>query len=155
RGQLHLPAVLDRQVRRMLADQRSAALTSNFVGQWLQLRNLDAVTPSEVLFPDFNGSLRSDFRRETELFFDSILRDDRSALDLLTANYTFLNDRLARHYGVPNINGTHFRRVTLTDQNRFGLLGQGSILTITSQPVRTSPVFRGKWILDNILGTPP
>jgi mono/diheme cytochrome c family protein len=154
-NRLHLPAVLDAQVRRMLKDPRSSALTSNFVGQWLQLRNLEAATPSEVLFPDFNGSLRQDFRTETEMFFDSIVREDKSALDLLTANYTFLNDRLARHYGVPGISGTHFRRVTLTDQRRFGLLGQGSILTITSQPVRTSPVFRGKWILDNILGTPP
>jgi hypothetical protein len=139
----------------MIADPRSEALTSNFVGQWLQLRNLQAVTPSEVLFPDFNDSLRHDLRRETELFFESIVREDRSTLDLLNANYTFLNDRLARHYGVPNINGSHFRRVTLTDDRRRGLLGQASILTITSQPIRTSPVFRGKWILENFLGTPP
>ena len=139
----------------MLADPRSEALTANFAGQWLQLRNLAAVTPSEVLFPDFDDALRHGFRRETELFFDSILREDRSALDLLTADYTFLNERLARHYGIPDVKGSHFRRVTLTDENRRGLLGQGSILTMTSQPVRTSPVFRGKWILDNLLGTPP
>ena len=139
----------------MLADPRSEALTANFAGQWLQLRNLAAVTPSEVLFPDFDDTLRHAFRRETELFFDSILREDRALLDLLEADYTFLNERLARHYGVPGIKGSHFRRVTLTDENRRGLLGQGSILTMTSQPVRTSPVFRGKWILDNILGTPP
>jgi hypothetical protein len=113
------------------------------------------VTPSEVLFPDFDDTLRQGFQRETELFFDSVVREDRSALDLLSADYTFVNDRLARQYGIPNIKGSHFRRVTLTDPNRRGLLGQGSILTITSQPVRTSPVFRGKWILENILGTPP
>jgi len=124
-------------------------------GQWLQLGNVTLVKPSEVLFPDFDDSLRQGFKRETELFFDSILREERSALDLLSADYTFLNERLARHYGFPNIKGSHFRRVTVTDENRRGLLGQGSILTMTSQPVRTSPVFRGKWILDNILGTPP
>jgi hypothetical protein len=139
----------------MLADPRAEALTANFAGQWLQLRNLAAVTPSEVLFPDFDDSLRQAFRRETELFFDSVMREDRSLVALLNADYTFLNERLARHYGVPGIQGSHFRRVTLTDENRRGLLGQGSILTITSHPVRTSPVFRGKWILDNLLGTPP
>ena len=154
-GRLKTPATLERQVRRMVADPRSEALTANFAGQWLQLRNLGAVAPSEVLFPDFDETLRQGFRRETELFFDSILREDHSALDLLSADYTFLNDRLARHYGVANIQGSHFRRVTLADENRRGLLAQGSILTITSQPVRTSPVFRGKWILENILGTPP
>jgi hypothetical protein len=153
RGRLR--ADLDRQVRRMLADPRSEALTANFAGQWLQLRNLAAVTPSEVLFPDFDDTLRQAFRRETELFFDSVIREDRRLLDLLDADYSFLNERLARHYGMPGIKGSHFRRVTLADQNRRGLLGQGSILTITSHPVRTSPVFRGKWILDNLLGTPP
>jgi mono/diheme cytochrome c family protein len=146
---------IDRQVRRMLADPRSEALTANFAGQWLQLRNLAAVTPSEVLFPDFDDTLRQAFRRETELFFDSVMREDRRLIDLLEADYSFMNERLARHYGVPGIKGSHFRRVTLADQNRRGLLGQGSILTITSHPVRTSPVFRGKWILDNLLGTPP
>jgi cytochrome c5 len=155
KGQLKNPAVVERQVRRMIADPRSEALTANFAGQWLQLRNVAVVKPSEVLFPDFDDTLRQGFKRETELFFDSVLREDRSALDLLTADYTFLNDRLARHYGIPNVKGSHFRRVALSDQNRRGLLGQGSILTMTSQPVRTSPVFRGKWILDNILGTPP
>ncbi len=154
-GQLKMPAVFDRETRRMLADPRAGALSGNFVGQWLQLRNLQVVTPSEVLFPDFNDSLRQDLRRETELFFDSILRENRSALDLLNANYTFLNDRLAKHYGIPNINGSHFRRVTLTDDRRRGILGQGSVLTLTSQPIRTSPVFRGKWILETLLGTPP
>jgi mono/diheme cytochrome c family protein len=155
KGKLRNPAVLEQQVKRMLADARSEALTANFAGQWLQLRNLAAVTPSEVLFPDFDDTLRQSFRRETELFFDSIVREDHSLLDLLNADYTFLNDRLARHYGIPGVQGSHFRRVTLADPKRRGLLGQGSVLTVTSQPVRTSPVFRGKWILENILGTPP
>jgi len=155
RGALRQPAELERQVRRMLADPRSDALVGNFVGQWLQLRNLASVTPSEVLFADFDDGLRRAFRRETELLFDSILHEDRSVVDLLVADYTFVNDRLARHYGIPNVKGSHFRRVTLTDPNRRGLLGQGSILTVTSHPIRTSPVFRGKWILENILGTPP
>jgi hypothetical protein len=155
RGRLRQAGVIEQQVRRMLADPRSEALTANFAGQWLQLRNLAAVTPSEVLFPDFDDSLRQAFRRETEMFFDSVVREDRSLVALLNADYTFLNERLARHYGIPGIQGSHFRRVTLADENRRGLLGQGSILTITSHPVRTSPVFRGKWILDNLLGTPP
>jgi hypothetical protein len=154
-GRLNDRIVLGRQVRRMLGDARSAALTSNFAGQWLQLRNLDSATPSEVLFPDFDDGLREGFRRETELLFESVLREDRSVVDLLTADYTYVNDRVAAHYGIPNVQGSHFRRVTLADPNRRGLLGQGSILTITSHPVRTSPVFRGKWILENILGTPP
>ncbi len=152
---LHDAAVLEHQVRRLLADPRSEALTANFVGQWLQLRNLEAAEPSEVLFPDFDAGLKAGFKRETELFFDSILRENRSVIDLLSADYTFLNDRVARHYGIPNVNGSHFRRVTLPDARRRGLLGQGSILTITSHPVSTSPVLRGKWILDNVLGTPP
>ena len=155
RRQLRDPAALERQVRRMLADPKSGALTNNFVGQWLRLRNLESASPSEVLFPDFDDGLKAGFKRETELFFDSILRENRSVLDLLSADYTFVNDRVARHYGIPNVNGSHFRRVTLPDKQRQGLLGQGSILTITSHPVRTSPVFRGKWILDNVLGTPP
>ena len=155
RGRLRQPGVIDQQVRRMLADPRSEALTANFAGQWLQLRNLAAIKPSEVLFPDFDDTLRQGFRRETELFFDSVIREDRALMTLLDADYTYLNDRLARHYGIPGIQGSHFRRVTLADENRRGLLGQGSILTITSHPVRTSPVFRGKWILDNLLGTPP
>src|SRR4029453_5638593 len=115
KGQLKNPAVLDRQVRRMIADPRPEAPTANFAGQWLQLRNVTLVKPSEVLFPDFDDTLRQGFKRETELFFDSILREDRGALDLLTADYTFLNDRLARHYGIANVKGSHFRRVALTD----------------------------------------
>ena len=153
-GDLSDPAELDRQVRRMLADDRARALTDNFVGQWLQLRNLESARPSQVLFADFDDGLRQAFRRETELFFESIVREDRSVLDLLDADYTFVNDRLARHYGIPHVQGSHFRRVAVSG-HRGGLLGQGSILTITSHPVRTSPVFRGKWILTNILGTPP
>lgn len=152
---LHEPGVLEAQVRRMLADRRSEAFTANFAGQWLQLRNLTASSPSEVLFPDFDDALRAGLRRETELFFDSVLRENRSVTDLLTADYTYVNDRVAHHYGIPNVNGNHFRRVTLPDHRRRGLLGQGSILTITSHPIRTSPVFRGKWILENVLGTPP
>ena len=148
------PAELGRQVRRMLADERARALTDNFVGQWLQLRNLEAARPSQVLFADFDDGLRQAFRRETELFFESIVREDRSVLDLLDADYTFVNDRLARHYGIPHVQGSHFRRVAVSG-HRGGLLGQGSVLTITSHPVRTSPVFRGRWILTNILGTPP
>ena len=153
-GTLSDPAELGRQVRRMLADERARALTDNFVGQWLQLRNLEAARPSQVLFADFDDGLRQAFRRETELFFESVVREDRSVLDLLDADYTFVNDRLARHYGIPHVQGSHFRRVAVSG-HRGGLLGQGSILTITSHPVRTSPVFRGRWILTNILGTPP
>ncbi len=153
-GRLSDPEELGRQVRRMLADVRARALTDNFVGQWLQLRNLESVRPSQVLFADFDDGLRQAFRRETELFFESIVREDRSVLDLLDADYTFVNDRLARHYRIPHVQGSHFRRVAVSG-HRGGLLGQGSILTITSHPVRTSPVFRGRWILTNILGTPP
>ena len=155
-GKLHEPAVLERQVRRMLADARSRALVSNFAAQWLHLRNLDSITPDMRLFPDFDDNLRQAFRRETELFFDSILREDRSVLDLLRANYTFVNERLAKHYGIPHVYGSHFRRITLDDDSwRGGLLRQGSILTVTSYATRTSPVLRGKWILDNLLGVPP
>jgi mono/diheme cytochrome c family protein len=154
--QLSNPAVLARQVRRMTADARADAFVKNFAGQWLFLRNLDAVVPVQSIFPDFDDALRQSFRRETELFFDSIVREDRSALDLLRADYTFVNERLATHYGIPNIKGNHFRRVTFgPDVKRRGLLGQGSILTVTSYPDRTSPVIRGKWILENLLGTPP
>jgi hypothetical protein len=154
-GKLKDPAVLDQQVRRMLADPKSQALTRNFAGQWLFLRNLQSAKPDGHEYPNFDDNLRQAFRRETELFFDSILRDNRSLLDLLDANYTFVNERLAKHYGIPNVYGTQFRRVTLTDRTRMGLLGQGSVLTVTSYPNRTSPVLRGKWILENILGTPP
>ena len=154
-GGLEDPAVLEAQVRRMLADPRSEALARNFAGQWLRLRNISGALPSDVLFPDFGESLRQDFVRETELFFDSILREGRSVIDLLTADHTFLNERLARHYGIPGVYGSDFRRVSLADGNRRGLLGQGSILTVTSYPDRTSPVGRGKWVLENVLGTPP
>ena len=155
-GKLKQPAVLEQQVRRMLADPRADALVTNFAGQWLYLRNLAAVTPDNRMFPDFDDNLRQAFRRETELFFESIVKEDRNVLDLLRANYTFVNERLARHYGIPNVYGSRFRRVTFgEDSVRGGLLGQGSILTVTSYANRTSPVLRGKWILENILGTPP
>jgi len=155
-GKLHEPAVLERQVRRMLADSRSSSLVSNFASQWLHLRNLDSITPDMRLFPDFDDNLRQAFRQETELFFESILREDRSALDLLRANYTFVNERLAKHYGMPHIYGSRFRRIDLDeDSGRGGLLRHASILTVTSYATRTSPVLRGKWILDNILGVPP
>ena len=154
-GELHDPAVVEREVRRMLADPRSEALARNFAGQWLRLRNISGALPSDVLFPDFGESLRQDFVRETELFFDSIIREGRGVSELLTADYSFLNERLARHYGVTGVYGSDFRRVALTDPNRRGLLGHGSILTVTSYPDRTSPVGRGKWVLENVLGTPP
>ncbi len=156
RGQLRQPAVLDAQVTRMLRDPKSQAFIENFAGQWLQLRNLEARSPSDFLFPNFDHALRLAFRTETELFFSSIVHDDRSALDLLSANYTFVNERLARHYGIPNVKGSRFVRVTLPEESpRRGLLGQGSVLLVTSHAIRTSPVLRGKWILENILGTPP
>jgi hypothetical protein len=155
RGKLKNPAVLEAQVRRMLADPRSQQLVTNFAGQWLYLRNLPTVTPDPPTFPDFDESLRRGFLRETELFVESILREDRSVLELLTADYTFLNERLARHYGIAGVKGNHFRRVRITDDSRRGLLGHGSILTVTAYPHRTSPVLRGKWVLENILGTPP
>ena len=154
-GQLQDPAMVEGQVRRMLADPRSEALAKNFAGQWLRLRNISGALPSDVIFPDFGESLREDFVRETELFFASIMREDRSVTELLTADHTFLNERLARHYDIPGVYGSDFRRVTLVDDSRRGLLGQGSILTVTSYPDRTSPVGRGKWVLENVLGTPP
>jgi hypothetical protein len=155
RGTLKDPAVLAQQVTRMLADSRADALIENFTGQWLLLRNLDAQRPDLPLFPNFDDTLRAAERRETELFFGSILRENRPVTALLTADYTFVNERLARHYGMPNIYGNDFRRVTVADEHRRGLLGQASILTVTSRPNRTSPVLRGKFILDNIMGTPP
>jgi mono/diheme cytochrome c family protein len=155
-GRLHEPAVLERQVRRMLADARAKALVTNFAAQWLRLPNLDSITPDMRLFPDFDDNLRQAFRKETELFFESVLREDRSVLDLLRANYTFLNERLAKHYGVPHVYGSRFRRVTLDKTDwRGGLLRQGSILTVTSYATRTSPVLRGKFVLDTLLGVPP
>jgi hypothetical protein len=155
RGRLKESAVLERQVRRMLADARASSLVTSFAAQWLHVRNLGSVAPDLERFPYFDENLREAFRTETELFFDSVLREDRSVLDLLSADYTFVNERLARHYGMPGIYGSHFRRVRFTDPNRGGLLGHGSILTVTSYSNRTSPVVRGKWVLDNILGTPP
>ena len=149
------PAILDAQIKRMLADPKSQALVSNFAGQWLFLRNLQSSRPDNKTFPDFDDNLRQSFRKETEMLFDSIVREDHNVIDLLTADYTFVNDRLAQHYGIPNVYGTQFRRVAVKDPARRGLLGQGSILTVTSYPNRTSPVLRGKWILENILGTPP
>ncbi len=154
-GDLRDPTVLDAQVRRMLVDPRSKALVGNFAEQWLFLRDVDAKEPDPAFFPSFDENLRAAFRRETELFIDSIMRDDRSVLELMTAGYTFLNERLARHYGVPHVYGSHFRRVDLPDTGRRGLLGQGSILTLTSYATRTSPVLRGKWILENLLSSPP
>ena len=154
-GKLKNPGVLEQQVQRMLRDSRSSAMVLNFADQWLRLRNLKAVSPNDVLFPDFDDNLRQAFQRETELFFDSILRENRNVLDLINANYTFLNQRLAMHYGVPRVEGSQFRRVTLTDPNRFGLLGQGSILTVTSYGNRTSPVVRGKFVLSIFMGSPP
>jgi hypothetical protein len=155
-GTLHQPAVLEREVRRMLADPRSESLVTNFAEQWLRLRNLDSITPDMRLFPDFDDNLRQAFRQETERFFASVLREDRSVLDLLHSNYTFVNERLAKHYGIPHVYGTRFRRVALDEDSwRGGLLRQGSILTVTSYATRTSPVVRGKYVLDALLGAPP
>ena len=155
RGTLRDPETLKAQVRRMLADPRAAALVTNFGGQWLHIRNLKAVDPDPRVFPGFDDNLREAFQRETELFLESQLREDRPLEELLTANYTFVNERLARFYGIRNVYGTHFRRVPLSDPRRAGVLGHGSILTVTSYATRTSPVVRGKYLLDNILGAPP
>jgi hypothetical protein len=154
-GRLTQPAVLEAQVRRMLEDERSTVLVSNFASQWLHLRRMRTVTPEVSAFPGFDDSLRNALVRETELFVESQFRADRSVVDLLTANYTFVNERLARHYGIEGVYGSRFRRVTWDDERRRGLLGHGSILTVTSLATRTSPVVRGKWVLENILGTPP
>jgi hypothetical protein len=155
KGRLREPSVLAREVRRMLADERSNALVTNFAAQWLYLKNLDSANPDPRLFPDFDDNLRQALRRETELFVGSVLRNDRSVVDLLRAKYTFLNERLAKHYGIEGVYGSRFRRVDLGNTPRGGLLTHGSILTVTSYATRTSPVIRGKWILSNILGTPP
>ena len=155
RGALTAPAELERQTRRMLADPRSEAFARNFAGQWLRLRNVDGIDPNAQMFPNFDDNLRRAMRRETELLFESLLREDRSVVELLDADYTFVNERLARHYGIPNVYGSHFRRVSVTDERRRGLLGQASILSVTSQSNRTSPVTRGKWVLENLLGAPP
>jgi len=158
RGRLNDPAVLKQQAMRMLADQRATALGRNFAGQWLYLRNLRGVVPDAVVFPEFDENLRDAFQQETELFVESLIREDQSALDLLGADYTFVNERLAKHYGIPKVYGSHFRRVSLEPaiaERRGGIFGHGSLLTVTSYPNRTSPVLRGKWVLTNILGTPP
>jgi hypothetical protein len=155
-GRLRQPGVLAAEVKRMIADRRADALVSNFTGQWLQLRNLEAkVTPDLLMFPDFDDNIRKGFRRETEMLFGYILRNDRSARELLTADYTFVNERLARHYGIQGVYGERFRQVKLTDPNRFGLLGHGSILSMTALATRTSPVFRGVYVLKTFLDTPP
>jgi hypothetical protein len=155
RGKLSDPKVYEAQVRRMLADPRANALVTNFAGQWLYLRNLESAKPDVNEYPNFDENLRDALRRETELLFDSIMREDRSVVELLTADYTFVNQRLAEHYGIPNVYGSHFRRIAVHNPTRIGLLGHGSIHTVTSYPNRTSPVLRGKYILTNILGTPP
>jgi hypothetical protein len=155
RGALGTPAALEQQTRRMLADPRASALATRFASQWLRLQDLDKIHPDARLYPQFDTTLADAMVRETELFFDSIVREDRSVLDLLTADYTFANERLARHYGIPNVSGPGFRKVSLADPNRRGLFGQGSILTMTSVADRTSPVLRGKWVLEVLLGMPP
>jgi hypothetical protein len=156
-GKLKDPVVLEKQVRRMLADPRSEAMISNFTGQWLNVRSLSASEPVVNLFPDFDDNLRLAFQREIELFFGSVVREDRSILDLLTADYTFVNERLAKHYGIPNVYGPQFRRVALTPDldMRRGLLGKGGLMTLTSAAARTSPVTRGKWFLQTFLGVSP
>ncbi|HEX7860008.1 MAG TPA: DUF1592 domain-containing protein [Verrucomicrobiae bacterium] len=156
RGELSKPKVLEAQVRRMLADSRARSLASNFADQWLYLRNLDSLTPDVRLFPDFDDNLREAFRRETEMFFENILAEDRSVLELLKADYSYLNERLAKHYGISGVYGSHFRKVAVTpEMRRGGLLRHGSVLSVTSYATRTSPVIRGHWILGNLLGSPP
>jgi hypothetical protein len=157
RGRLRDSTTLERQVRRMLADPRAKAFVLNFTGQWLSVRSMQASEPVVDLFPDFDDNLRAAFQEEIELFFASVMQEDRSILDLLTADYTFANERLARHYGIPNIYGPRFRRVTLGPEldMRRGLLGKGALLTVTSQAARTSPVARGKWFLETFLGVSP
>jgi hypothetical protein len=154
-GKLRQPSVLERQARRMLGDPKARALVTNFANQWLYLRDLKNANPDVTVFPDFDDNLRQAFQRETEMLFESVLREDRSVVDLLDADYTFVNERLARHYGIPNIYGPDFRRVPAPSDARRGLLGQGSLLLVTSNANRTSPVIRGKWILENLLGSPP
>jgi hypothetical protein len=154
-GRLKEPAVLQAQVKRMLADPKSAALVKNFAGQWLFLRNIERIAPDQTSFPYFDENLRHALQRETELLIESQIREDRGVADLLTTDYTFLNQRLADHYGIRGVYGNEFRRVKLEDSNRHGLLGQASILTVTSYPNRTAPTIRGKWVLEQLLGTPP
>jgi len=154
-GKLKDPAVLEKQARRMLADPKSEALSKNFASEWLHLQNLNEAVPDLYLFPNFDRSLANSMRRETELLFDSIVHNDSSIMDLLTANYTFVDERLAKHYGIPNVMGNRFRRVAVTDPNRYGVLGHAGILTLTSTAIRTSPVQRGKYVMQVLLGTPP
>jgi hypothetical protein len=154
-GKLSEDRVFEQQIDRMLADARASALVENFAGQWFYLRNLQSVTPDVEEFPNFDDNLRQAMRRETELLFEHLMREDSSVTELLTADYTFVNERLAQHYGIPSIYGSHFRQVPVADEARRGLLGHASILTVTSYPNRTSPVLRGKWVLENVLGTPP
>ena len=154
-GKLKDPAVLDAQVQRLLANPRSKALVDNFGFEWLRLRDVDKSEPDVILFPNFDNNLRTAFKREMELFLGSIISENRSVVDILGADYTFLNERLAAHYGIPDIKGDQFRRVTLKDENRFGILGKGGMLMVTSYPNRTSMVLRGAWVLENIMGTPP
>ncbi|MBI3491340.1 MAG: DUF1592 domain-containing protein [Acidobacteria bacterium] len=154
-GTLHTPLVLDKQVRRMLADPRAEALSTRFASQWLRLQDVEKIHPDALLYPSFDHELAESYKRETELLFDSIVREDRNILDLFTADYTFVNERIAKVYRIPNVTGGTFRRVPLTDENRRGLLGQGSILMLTSVADRTSPVQRGKWIMETLLGSPP
>jgi hypothetical protein len=155
RGELHDEAVLAQQVRRMIADPKSAALVENFAGQWLNLRNLDEATPDPKQFPGFDADLKHAMRRETELLFDAVMREDRRILEFLIADFTFVNERLAKHYGIDGVTGERFQQIRLPADQRVGLLTQASILTLTSNPTRTSAVKRGKWIMENILGTPP
>jgi hypothetical protein len=155
KGRLTDPGVLEQQAKRMLADPRSKALVTNFAFQWLRVRDLDKIDPDTFIFPNFDAGLKNSFRKEMELFVGSIFEEDRSVMDLMNADYTFLNERLALHYGIPDIRGTEFRRVTLADKNRWGLLGKGSVLLVTSYPNRTSTVLRGAFILETISGTPP
>jgi hypothetical protein len=154
-GKLTAPGVLDAQVNRMLADKRASAFSDNFAGQWLEIRNLDSVKPDPVKFPEWGPELRDAMKTETRMFFESILRENRPLSDFLDAKYTFLNERLAKHYGIEGVTGPDFRRVELTTDQRGGVLAQASVLTVSSYPTRTSVVIRGKYVLNNILGTPP
>jgi hypothetical protein len=153
-GTLRTPGILDRQIKRMLADPRADALATRFAAQWLRLQDLDKVSPDYLQYPQYDDRLAQALRRETELFFESLVREDRSLLELITADYSFVNERVAQHYGIPNITGPEFRRVTLPDDRR-GILGHGSILVLTSNSDRTSPVHRGKWVMEVLLGSPP
>jgi hypothetical protein len=154
-GKLSDPKSLEHEVRRMLADPRAKTLTTNFAFEWLKIRDMNALEPDPYVYPAFDASLRNAFRKEMEMFVGSVFQEDRSVIDLMNANYTFVNERLAEHYHIPNVKGDQFRRVALTDPNRFGLLGKGAVLMVTAYPNRTSPVLRGSYILENITGTPP